>query len=133
MLVLSLDLAGAAHLLDRAVRLVVHTSARGVGIELGHCRRGDLAGLGKLAPQLLGARIGVGLGGRSHGPASAEQARDREPGQDCGAQRDGAARVRSCSVRVRHEDDTILRLYSLHFLPRPAPTFPRGARDGGAA
>ena len=104
-----------------------------VGIELGQYRRGDLAGLCKLAAQLVGAGIGVGLSGGSRGAAPAEQPRDREPGQDPGDQRGGAARVRSCSVRVRHEDDTILRLYSLHFLPRPAPTFPRGARDGGAA
>ncbi len=115
------------------MRLVVHTAARGVSIDLGQFRPGHLAGLGKLAAQLVGAGIGVGLSGGSRSAALAEQPRDREPGQDPGDQRGGAARVRSCSVRVRHEDDTILRLYSLHFLPRPAPTFPRGARDGGAA
>ena len=75
----ALRFARALHLIDRSVRLVVHTSARGVGIELGHCRRGDLGRSLQAPPQVVGARIGIGLGRRSHGPASANQRATASP------------------------------------------------------
>jgi hypothetical protein len=131
----ALRFARALHLLDRRTPLLVHQATRRVDVRLGLWRGlGRLRRHSELAPQLLRAGIGIGSGGRAaRGSAPAKELDRCQPCEDAGGQCEDSARSRFVSVRVRHEDDTILPLYSLHFLPRSAPTFPRGARDGGAA
>jgi hypothetical protein len=88
----------------------------------------------ELSLELLAAGIDFRRGlRRARGATAPQQAPDGERSDDAGGEYGDSAQSRDPPVRVRLGDDTILRLYSLHFLLRPAPTFPRGARDGGAA
>jgi hypothetical protein len=124
-----------AHLLDRRACLVVHQAPSLIGVRpLLRVGRDRLARYRELSLELLAAGIDLGRGlRRARGAAAPKQAPDGERGEDACGEYGDSAQSRDPPVRFRLGDDTILRLYSLHFLLRPAPTFPRGARDGGAA